>query len=109
MRSSPAPFCHPPAIQEKRAWPAFALHATARFGEPPGLNVARPGRLLLRNFGALGWPTSRSSRAISAVLARPAGLEPATLGLEGCVPVRGPSGDRTWADSHSGPHSQRTR
>ena len=50
--------------------------------------VARPARLRLgeigTNFGALGWPANRSSRVIECErrLARPAGLEPATPGLE---------------------------
>ena len=53
-------------------------------------NIGAPGPpSLLRSYGALVWPASRSSRVIQRErkLARPAGLEPATLGLEGCVPV----------------------
>ncbi len=47
--------------------------------------VARPARLRASRSGALGWPASRSSRANTRErrLARPAGFEPATPGLEG--------------------------
>jgi hypothetical protein len=54
-----------------------------------GESVAGPARLRAPRYTALGWPASRGSHVIHRELrlARPAGLEPATLGLEGEIRV----------------------
>jgi len=72
MRDRVSHLCHT-ALQMWRARPTFALRATARLGPEPSRGLPTV---------AHGFVGKRERR-----WARPAGLEPATLGLEGEIRV----------------------